>query len=336
MKKITGINGFGRVGLHLLKYWLDRTDIANFTISYINDDTLSIQDASNIITTDPRVVFNKYKVSISGDKLIFLKPNGVECIIQYTNEPKSRISWLGKPDILFECSGKNTTRKDCEGYIFENTKLVVISATSWDADKTLIYGFNHTEFDNNLRIISYGSCTVNSCIPLANYIHKKYGIIESDANYIHNIQEYRLKGFNSLNRKFCTLEKSGPNLLGFLNKDNFIVNYTVIPYSGVSMLDFRFKLEREISKEEFIEDLENAFSKGELKHLYDMKEIDTGPEVYNCTTYSAIFIKENIRVTKGNIYLYGYFDNENSVNRYFDLVNYICSRDLSSQQTVSN
>ena len=38
MKKNTGINGFGRVGLHLLKYWLDRNDESNFDIKYINDD----------------------------------------------------------------------------------------------------------------------------------------------------------------------------------------------------------------------------------------------------------------------------------------------------------
>ena len=31
----TGINGFGRFGLHLLKYWLDRSKESNFTIDYI-------------------------------------------------------------------------------------------------------------------------------------------------------------------------------------------------------------------------------------------------------------------------------------------------------------
>ena len=27
-----------------------------------------------------------------------------------------------------------------------NTKLVIISATSWDPDQTLVYGFNHLDF----------------------------------------------------------------------------------------------------------------------------------------------------------------------------------------------
>ena len=42
MKKNTGINGFGRVGLHLLKYWLDRNNDTNFDINFINDDFITI------------------------------------------------------------------------------------------------------------------------------------------------------------------------------------------------------------------------------------------------------------------------------------------------------
>ena len=60
MKKSAGINGFGRFGLHLLKYWLDRDNEANFTINYINDDTLTILQAYEIIIKDEFVIFNKY------------------------------------------------------------------------------------------------------------------------------------------------------------------------------------------------------------------------------------------------------------------------------------
>jgi glyceraldehyde 3-phosphate dehydrogenase len=325
MKKIAGINGFGRFGLHLLKYWLDRKETADFGISFINDDTLSIKDAFNIIISDPYVVFNKYKISILGDNLVFLSANGIKSTIQYTNEQKFEIPWIGKPYIFLECSGKNTVAKDCEAYLKGNTSFVVISATSWDAE-TFIFGFNHRAHTKEHQIVSYGSCTVNAYVPLANYINKKYGVVESDASFIHNIAPHKLKNFNTLKRKFCTLEKSGPNLLGFIRNNNFTVNYTIIPYGGVSMFDFRFKLKKNITKENFIEDLRHACSEGELKSLYDLEELDRGPEVYNCTTYSAVIIKDNIRVINNNLYLHGYFDNENSVNRYFDLINYISAK----------
>lgn len=326
MKISTGINGFGRVGLHLLKYWLDRGSHANFEIDFINDDFLSINAALQIITSDKAVIFNKYKVSISGDNLILLEPNGNKYCIRYTNTTKPGIPWIGKPEIILECSGKSTISKDCEFYLVENTKLVIISATSWDCEKILVYGFNHEEYNKNLKVISYGSCTVNAYVPLANYIHKKYGVIDSDANVTHNIQEYRLKDFNTLNRKFCTLEKVGPRVLGFMDANSFIVNYTVVPYSGVSTIDFRFRLKNKVERAKFIEELHHAVSDGDLKGLYDMDETDLGPEVYNCTTYSAVFVKDSIKVLNDNVYIFSYFDNENSVNRYFDLVNYISSK----------
>ncbi len=323
MKTVAGINGFGRFGLHLLKYWLDRAGSSHFVIGYINDDKLSITKALAIIAGDKYVVFNKHKVSISGDSLVFLEPNGSKHSILYTNRPKPEIRWKGKPDIVFECSGKGTVSKDSAEFLTGNTKLVIISATSWDADKTLVYGFNHDHFTKAHKVISYGSCTVNAYVPLAHYLNKKYGIVSSDVNVIHNIQEYKRGGFNTLNRKFCTLEKSGPNLLGFLNADNFTVNYTVVPYSGVSIMDYRFEFKEGVHKEKFIDDLAVAIAEGDLKGLYGMEDMDIGPEVYNCTTHSAVFIKENIRAVGKNIYLHSYFDNENSVNRFYDLANHV-------------
>jgi len=325
MQNSAGINGFGRFGLHLLKYWLDRNEDSNFTIHYINDSVLTLETAYNHIIHDKAVIFNKYKVKISGSSLVFLEPNGAVHKIEYTNFVKEEIPWLGQPTLILECSGKNTVKADCDIYLQGDTKKVIISATSWDPEKTLIYGFNHHEYDDDQNIISYGSCTVNAYVPLANYLHKMYGILDSDVNVIHNIQEYRLADNDTLIRKFCTLEKSGPNLLNFLSEDNFKVNYTVVPYTGVSILDFRFRLNDGVTIKKVIDDLDHCFSQGDLKNLYAFDEVDIGPEIHNCTTFSAVFNKENAKIFNNNLYLFGYFDNENSVNRYFDLINYLVS-----------
>ena len=141
-----GINGFGRLGLHLLKYWLDRNSETPFKILYINDDFLDISSAHNLIVEDKYVKFNKYKVQVSGDYLMILEPNGNKHEILFSNEEANSIPWIGEPDIFFECSGKNTEAKNCESFYKNKTKRVLISATSWDAEKTLVYGFNHEEF----------------------------------------------------------------------------------------------------------------------------------------------------------------------------------------------
>ncbi len=111
--------------------------------------------------------------------------------------------------------------------------------------------------------------------------------------------------------------------IGLTYDDNFLVNYTVIPYAGVSMIDFRFKLKKKVNKDTFIQGFEKVINFGNLKGLYGLIDKDTGPEVHNCTIFSTVFIKENIKIIGNNDYLQGYFDNENSVNRFYDLASYI-------------
>ncbi len=326
------MNGFGRFGLHLLKYWLDRSQASGFSLDYINDDFLSFEHALELIRNDRYVQILKiYKLSVHGTTMTFTSPDGVASTIEYTNEPRDNISWVGKVDYFLECSGKNTISKDCEPFLVGQTKKVVISATSWDCEKTLVYGFNHQEAPH-AKIVSYGSCTVNAYVPLASFIHSAFGVRASDVNVIHNIQEYKLKdeSNHTMVRKFCTLEKQGPNILKFINKDNFIVNYTIVPYAGVSMIDFRFELERPKSVEEMIQQLDQAFTSGALKHLYAFDETDRGPEVHTCTPYSSVFIRDKIKVLGNSLYMQAYFDNENSVNRYFDLVSYFAHEEAKT------
>jgi len=326
MKNIsTGINGFGRFGLHLLKYWLDRSLECNFTIDYINDDYLSQREVFDLISTDEYVIFNKYKIQLSSDnRLNIIKPSGEKYSIQITSSQAESVDWLGKPDFFLECSGKRTVAEANSCLLIGNTKLVLVSATSWDIPKTLVYGFNHEELNVEDSSVSYGSCTVNAYVPLAKYIHETFDILDSDVNVVHNVAKHKLE--NTLIRKFCTLEKSATNLLPFLNKDNFIVNYTVVPYTGVSIIDFRFRLTKATSLENFLSKFEDAITDGVLKGLYGMDEVDIGPEVHNCTTFSTNFIKENIKIIGNNLYMQGYFDTENSVNRYVDLVNFAVTR----------
>ena len=325
-KLSSGINGFGRFGLHLLKYWLDRVDDSSFEIKAINDNALSKEHILSIIKDDYSVSFDDYNIDLIDSKLQITFPNGHKHKIIITNNHNEDISWVGTYDLFFECSGSNTQKEDCKKFLVDNTKFVLISATSWDADKTLIYGFNHNEYDfNKHKIISYGSCTVNAFVPLANFLNKQFGIISSDVNVIHNIPRYQLHDNYTLNRKVCTLEKSAIKLLSFVDKDNFNVNYTIVPYEHVSIIDFRFELKYDVCIKDFLKILTNSINTNELHGLYNISEIDNGPESFNCTPYSANFIKDSIRKIGKNIYIHAYFDNENSVNRYYDVANYLSS-----------
>jgi glyceraldehyde 3-phosphate dehydrogenase len=325
---VTGINGFGRFSLHLLKWWLDRRAEAAFTIDYINDDVLTLDRSFEIITTDPYVRFTDYQVSKTAEGLTFAGGGGPPHAIQYTHGEQPAIPWLGRPEVIFECSGKYTEAARCQSYLQGQTKLVLVSATSWDADKTIVFGFNHREFDpTRHRVISYGSCTVNGYVPLANFLHGQFGVIDSDVNVVHNIVLHKLPQHDTLLRKFCTLERSAPNLLPFVDdKTNFVVTYSVVPWGGVSMIDFRFRLGRPPTRDELIRTLEQAMAEGPLAGLYGMVPRDGGPEEHQCTPFSAVFVEEGIKVRGDSVYLQAYFDTENSVNRFFDTANHVIGR----------
>ena len=177
-------------------------------------------------------------------------------------------------------------------------------------------------------MVSYGSCTVNAYVPLAWYVHDAYGVISSDAHIIHNTPRYKLDGRDghTLTRKSCTLQKSACSLLPFLNTENFHVAYTTIPYPGVSVIDIRFHVRNRVPLDNFLSSLRRSCKTGGLKSLYDLDRTDRGPETYMLSNYSTVFIEPNARVLGDTIYLHGYFDNENSANRYFDLAQYISLR----------
>lgn len=324
MKKlITGINGFGRFGIHLLKYWLEREKNSNFTIDYINDENLNIDQILGIISNDKYCKFHKLKFFNEKNTIKIKLPYGKEYVIEFTNSKDNNITWLSKVDYLLECSGKNTDKKSYKKFLINKKIKILISATSWDCDQTIIYGFNHSKIKNKSRVLSYGSCTVNAYVPLADCLNKIFKILDSDVNVIHNIQNYKLKNYNTLTRKFCTLEKSGLNLLNFLNSKNFKVNYTIIPYDGVSIMDFRFSFKQKISYELFLKTLKKEIKNGSLQNMYNTVKIDTGPEVQKFTENSAVIIESSIEVKNNHIYFMSYLDNENSVNRYYDLINFI-------------
>jgi glyceraldehyde 3-phosphate dehydrogenase len=318
-----GINGFGRFGVHFLKYWLERHEKCNFNIIFINDEILKPNDIIKILKKDKFCKFYKVKFFLENNILSITLPKGMRYEIKLFNKKIYSLPLLKKLDYLLECSGKFTEKKSFKKLLVNKKIKILISATSWDCDQTIVYGFNHKSIKKTSRVISYGSCTVNAYVPLANYINKEFKIIDSDVNVIHNIQTYKLSDFNTLNRKFCTLEKSGPNLLNFVNKNNFTVNYTVIPYDGVSMIDFRFRVNKKINLQEFLKVFKKGIRNGMLKDLYSMIKFDTGPEVNKFTTSSSVFIENAVEIKNNSIYLHAYFDNENSVNRYYDLLNYI-------------
>jgi len=320
-----GLNGFGRFGLHFLSNYIQLRDTLGFSLTYINDEKLSIFDAVKILNNDKYVqLFKDFKIYVDGEYLVISNMD-YECKIRYTNSDPRKLSWLGKPDIFLECSGRYTDATLARMFKTNNTRVVLISATSLNADQTLVYGYNHHQFDPNSDVISYGSCTVNAFSALTNFLADTFVFESVDVNVIHNLPEHMLtiENRDTLVRKKCTLSKVAPIIIDCITDKNLYINYTLIPYSGVSIMDFKYSFDLSGSAEDVFSVLENEVAKGSLKGLYGIQEFDNGPQEHQNTRCSAVIIKESSKVIGNHLYLHTYFDNENSANRYIDLTNYI-------------
>ncbi len=314
------MNGFGRFGLHFLAYYLDRAKESKFILLQINDENLSVQDMLDIITNDYYVkITDTWQLEVDGSRITF--NNGYESHqIEFRNCSLADFV-AGFNGVLFECSGKYTNVDN-----FPDVRLlerIFISATSMNADATILVGFNENSFRESLKFVSYGSCTVNAYVPLASSLNNEFGVLNSDVNVIHNIPEYLLQRSPDIfERRTCTLSIMGPRLLDFLSDDNFNVNYTIVPISGVSRIDLRFELERSFELNEIVKTIEGISNKTGM-NLYRFHETDLGPNNSLLSVFSTEFLLSQSRKVGQTLYLSGYFDTENSVNRYYDLINTI-------------
>lgn len=312
------LNGFGRFGSRFLNYYLKHFENRHFELEQINDENLSVEKMHDLFLKDNNLDYKQnWSVIVKNDSLKFIGKLG-EIYILFSNLPVPSLPEHFQ--FFLECSGKYTDiNKFPKNFSY---KKVFISATSYNSDQTLIYGYNEKEYKQSSKYLSYGSCTVNAFVPLANALND-WKILESDVSVIHSVPEYILeKNKSILEKRNCTLTTMAPKLLQFLNDDNFLVDYTLAPFLGPSIINFRFKLQKKWEIQEIFDAILQIKS-DDNKKLYIVRSEDRGSHSAILSEYSAEIIKNNSRKVGENLYLGAYFDNENSVNRYFDLINYV-------------
>src|SRR3989344_2632696 len=106
-----------------------------------------------------------------------------------------RIGFInGEQGIFFECSGGRSSGADlCRPFLVGKAKTVIVSATCYDADATLVMGYNHESFDpTKHKVVSYGSCTVNPGVVLTATMNDMFCVVGCTVHVIHNVQEHRL------------------------------------------------------------------------------------------------------------------------------------------------
>ena len=323
-----GVNGFGRFGMHLVRDWIQRRESLGFDLVWVNEPMRSPSEIHAELVSD--VVLGPFGASVGLEESAWILEDGHRIRLSRERDVGS-IPWEHEVDWVFECTGKFTDRKDASRHLRGDIERVFISATSLSADRMVVLGVTEQDYDPRTdRLISYGSCTINAFMPIAQRLHERFGILESGVNVTHNTPIKDIQGpFGTILRRTCTLEVVAPRLMPAL-EGRFFVNYHLVPYPGVSLIDFQFRLGSSPSAWEVRRELELAAEGGLAIHLGWADDF-TRPERFVGHSASAVLVRESFKKAGDTIIFSAWFDNENSAVRLNDLGHFAVRAEAGAQ-----
>jgi glyceraldehyde 3-phosphate dehydrogenase len=270
------INGFGRIGRHVLRAIVE-TGRRDVTVVAIND---LAPPATNAHLFRYDSVHGRFpgKVILEGDVMDV----GTGPIKVLSERDLAKLPWgaLGV-DLVMECTGVFTSKEKASGHLTAGAEKVLVSAPADGADLTVVWGVNHDALRPEHRVVSNASCTTNCLAPLAKVLHEGIGIERGHMTTIHaftndqNLLDVFHKDLYRARAATCSMIPTStgaakavglvlPELKGKL--DGVAIR---VPTQNVSLVDLTFVPARETSVEEVNALLEKAAA-GPLRGILDV------------------------------------------------------------------
>ncbi|MGE0712785.1 MAG: type I glyceraldehyde-3-phosphate dehydrogenase [Planctomycetota bacterium] len=176
-----GINGFGRIGRLAFRIMVARKE--EFEVVWVND-----------LTDDPTLEYLLKYDTVHGRFQANLEPGGLGEFfidgrrVNVTSErDPAAIKWgdLGV-DVVLECTGAFRSRDKAAKHLVGGAKRVVISAPAkGEVDATIVLGVNEGDLQPEHRVVSNASCTTNALAPVAQVLHREFGIVRGLMTTVH-------------------------------------------------------------------------------------------------------------------------------------------------------
>ncbi|MRI84018.1 MAG: type I glyceraldehyde-3-phosphate dehydrogenase [Nitratiruptor sp.] len=242
-----GINGFGRIGRALVREAFRRGDVAVVAIN----DVMDLEMAAYLLRFDSVHGSFPLRVEVEEGGLVV---DG--CAISYSQQPHPSMIQGPEVDVAIEATGRFTNSADAKGHL-SYAKRVIISAPATDETPTFVYGINHHRYAGE-PILSNASCTTNCLAPIAQAIHRSFGIAQAlmttvhsytidqnllDAAHPRDIRRARAAAINlvpTTTGAARAIAKVLPELAG-----RFDGRSVRVPVADVSMMDLTLVLERQ-------------------------------------------------------------------------------------------
>ncbi|MGX7058689.1 type I glyceraldehyde-3-phosphate dehydrogenase [Vagococcus humatus] len=173
-----GINGFGRIGRLAFRRI---QEVEGIEVVAINDLT-DAKTLAHLLKYDSTQGRFNGEVEVKDGSFVV---NGKEVKVLEEKDP-ANLPWgdLGV-EIVLECTGFFATKEKAEAHLTAGAKRVVISAPGGNDVPTIVYNVNHEILTGEETVISGASCTTNCLAPMADVLHKEFGIVEGLMTTIH-------------------------------------------------------------------------------------------------------------------------------------------------------
>lgn len=179
MPTTLAINGFGRIGRLILRALVDggRDDLR---VTAIND-LGPVETNAHLLRFDSVHGRFQHEVETGPDWI----DAGAGRIRVTAERDPANLDWTDV-DIVLECTGIFTDADRARLHLDRGAGRVLVSAPSKGADRTIVYGVNHTALTAADRIVSNASCTTNCLAPVAQVLHSAFGIERGFMTTIHS------------------------------------------------------------------------------------------------------------------------------------------------------
>jgi len=256
------INGFGRIGRNILRSAKKSGAPVDFVA--VNDLTDNATLA-HLLKYDSvhgaypgTVEVSKNGITVDGDEIRVLE-----------EKDPGKLPWkdLGV-DIVFESTGRFTTRVDAAKHIEAGARKVIITAPGKDEDITIVMGVNHEKYDDATHhVISNASCTTNCLVPVVKVIRDNFGFERGFMTTVHsytNDQNILDLPHKDLRRARAAAMSIIPTTTGAAKATSLVIPELKgkidgiamrVPTPDVSIVDLVAHTERDVT----VEQLNNAF-----------------------------------------------------------------------------
>ncbi len=313
------INGFGRIGRNILRAFYEQPHYKSYIEIVAINDLAKIEHSFHLLKYDS--VHGKFSRNMSHSENSISINN--HKIPYYSIKEVEKLPWKDlNVDLVFDCTGKFTTKEKALGHINAGAKKVLVSAPCENADKTVVYGMNDDLIDINDLIISNASCTTNCLAPILGIIHEEYNVSNALMTTIHSYTgDQRLIDTDhsdlfrarAANLSMIPSKTGAAKAIGLIIPElNGKVNGMAVrvPTPNVSLVDLTCVINKNVSKDDINNLFKNKVEQKVYKGIIGYNSEDLVSIDFNHSHYSSIFDSKHTMVNDNIVKVMAWYDNE--------------------------